>query len=220
MTNNFGKRAREEGAVLHINVSGLAGHVEPAVEATRDTTLGQLRQMICETHPVGRGVSLTLMQDGEELLTSMDGLTLPACGVDDGAALTVVRRYDPRVLTASGDRTAKIWSATTGECLHTLSGHERFVYLAVYSADRDSVLTASADNSAKIWSASTGECLQTLSGHSNFVWSAEWSADGVWVLTASADSTAKIWSTTDGQCLRTLSEHAGHVNSAAFAPAV
>ena len=178
MADNFGKRAREEGAVLHINVSGLAGNVEPAFEATRDTTLGQLRQMICETHPVGRGVSLALMQDGEELLTSMDGLTLPACGVEDGAALTVVRRYDPRVLTASGDRTAKIWSATTGECLHTLSGHERFVYSAVFSADGDLVLTVSEDYTAKIWSATTGDCLVTLSGHTGSVNSGVWSADG------------------------------------------
>ena len=49
-----------------------------------------------------------------------------------------------QVLTASLDQTAKVWSAASGECLRTLSGHTDRVYSAVFSADGQQVLTASA----------------------------------------------------------------------------
>jgi len=37
------------------------------------------------------------------------------------------------VLTASHDRTAKIWNAESGECLRTLEGHRASVYSAIFS---------------------------------------------------------------------------------------
>ena len=40
-----------------------------------------------------------------------------------------------QVLTASGDKTAKVWSAASGECLLTLVGHEDFVNSVGFSPD-------------------------------------------------------------------------------------
>ncbi len=40
---------------------------------------------------------------------------------------------DSMVLTASFDKAAKLWSAATGECLHTLSGHTKELISAVFS---------------------------------------------------------------------------------------
>ena len=91
------------------------------------------------------------------------------------------------MLTASGDGTAKVWSAATGECLVTLSGHSSFVKSAVSSADGQQVLTASGDRTAKVWSTASGECVLTFEGHRNWVYSAVFSADGQQVLTASWD---------------------------------
>ena len=39
------------------------------------------------------------------------------------------------VLTASGDRTAKIWDASTGDCTKTLSGHISSVISAAFAAE-------------------------------------------------------------------------------------
>ena len=66
------------------------------------------------------------------------------------------------VLTASDDLTAKVWNASSGECMQTFQGHEGQVCSAVFSMDDTSVLTASCDNTAKLWSVSTGECIQTF----------------------------------------------------------
>ena len=111
------------------------------------------------------------------------------------------------VLTASNDETAKVWSAETGECTQTLSGHGDAVRSAIFSPDGSWVLTSSQDRTANIWSAETGECLQTLSGHGAAVRSAVFSPDGSRVHTASEDETAKIWSAETGERTQTLSDH-------------
>ena len=69
------------------------------------------------------------------------------------------------MLTASVDKTAKVWSAASGECLRTLMGHTCQVKSAVFSPDGQQVLTASRDGTAKVWSAASGACLLTLMGH-------------------------------------------------------
>merc|ERR1712232_382035 len=106
-----------------------------------------------------------------------------------------------RVVTASVDCSAKIWSASSGECLLTLEGHGHGVNSAVFSPDGGQVLTASYDHSAKIWSASSGECLLTLECHGHGVTSAVFSPDGGQVLTVSYGHSAKIWSASSGECL-------------------
>ena len=46
------------------------------------------------------------------------------------------------LLTASLDRTAKVWDSCTGECKLTLAGHDDPVFSAVFSADGSLVLPA------------------------------------------------------------------------------
>ena len=139
-------------------------------------------------------------------------------GVIEDSVLTVVFGPILRLLTASKDKTAKLWSAASGECLRTFMGHENSVWSAVFSADGQQALTASRDGTAKVWSAASGECLLTLEGHECCVKSAVFSADGQQVLTASFDGTAKVWSAASGECLRTLEGHTGWVYSAVFSP--
>ena len=55
-----------------------------------------------------------------------------------------------RILTASSDRTARIWD-TTGKELAVLKGHSDIVYSARFSSDGKRILTASRDNTARIW---------------------------------------------------------------------
>ena len=70
-----------------------------------------------------------------------------------------------RVLTASEDKTARLWDAATGQELQVLRGHEDWVHSAVFSPDGARVLTASADNTARLWDAATGQELKVLRGH-------------------------------------------------------
>jgi WD40 repeat protein len=98
-----------------------------------------------------------------------------------------------RIVTASGDKTARIWEAQTGKLLLTLQGHTDVVYSAQFSPDGQRVVTASGDKTARVWEAQTGKLLFTLQGHTDVVYGAQFSLDGQRIVTASYDKTARIW---------------------------
>ena len=123
-----------------------------------------------------------------------------------------------RVATASGDKTAKVWDARSGQELLTLRGHSDAVYAVAFSPDGKRLATASPDKTAKVWDLASGQELLTLRGHSDVVVSVAFSSDNKRLATASADNTAKVWDAASGQELLTLHGHSDVVNGAAFSP--
>ena len=121
-------------------------------------------------------------------------------------------------MTASDDRTARIWDAASGALLATLQGHEREVHTAAFSPDGQRIVSASDDKTARVWNATNGEMLAKLEGHTDRVWSAAFSPDGKRVVTASSDNTARLWDGKTGAALATLAGHQSTVGSAAFSP--
>lgn len=122
------------------------------------------------------------------------------------------------VLTASDDRTVKIWEVGSWNLLRTLTGHQGPVLHAAFSPDGRRVVTASEDKTARLWNVESGVLEATLAGHNWFVLSVAFSPDGKWIATGSGDNTARIWSI-DGESPKPLHILAGHtasVNSVAF----
>ena len=70
-----------------------------------------------------------------------------------------------RVVTASSDKTARIWDAESGKEIAVLKGHTGLVRSAAFSADGKRVVTASDDNTARIWDAESGKEIAVLKGH-------------------------------------------------------
>ena len=58
-----------------------------------------------------------------------------------------------RVLTTSGDNTARLWDSATGEEVAVLNGHWATVTSAAFSPDGQRIVTASDDHTARIWPA-------------------------------------------------------------------
>ncbi|NEP01069.1 MAG: WD40 repeat domain-containing protein [Symploca sp. SIO2E9] len=119
------------------------------------------------------------------------------------------------IATASGDKTAKLWSIEGKELL-TLQGHKNWVNSVSFSPDGKMIATASGDKTAKLWSIE-GKELLTLQGHENRVNSVSFSPDGKMIATASGDKTAKLWSR-DGRYLKTLQGHEAAVKKVNFSP--
>jgi WD40 repeat protein len=66
-----------------------------------------------------------------------------------------------RVVTASLDRTARLWDLTTGVTVAVLDGHRTGVTAVRYTDDGARIVTTSADGRARVWDASTGASLNT-----------------------------------------------------------
>jgi WD40 repeat protein len=129
--------------------------------------------------------------------------------------------YSPdgmRIVTASLDKTARIWDARTGKQLAVLSGHGDRVNSAAYSPDGTHIITASSDKTARIWDARTGAQLTELSGHGDRVISAAYSPDGTRIVSASYGRTARVMDARTGAILCALSGHGATLTSAAYSP--
>ena len=93
-----------------------------------------------------------------------------------------------RIVTASDDKTARIWDAATGKPIgEPLKGHDDVVWSAAFSPDGKRIVTASSDKTARIWDAATGKPIgEPLEGHDEDVMSAAFSPDGKRIVTASS----------------------------------
>jgi WD40 repeat protein len=82
------------------------------------------------------------------------------------------------LVTASADRTARIWDARDGALQLVLRGHEGEVNGAAFSPDGSQVVTGSDDKTARIWDARSGRQIAILGPHKGEVHDAVYSADG------------------------------------------
>ncbi len=129
--------------------------------------------------------------------------------------------YSPdgtRVVTASKDRTARIWNSLTGSTLVVLRGHMDRVASAAYSPNGKYIVTASDDGTARVWDAASGQQPAVLSGHRDAVLSAAYSPDGTRIVTASRDFTARVWDAKTGHQILALTGHNFDVESAGYSP--
>jgi WD40 repeat protein len=68
-----------------------------------------------------------------------------------------------RIVTASDDKTARLWDAENGRLLKSFN-HPTAVMSASFSGDGARIITSCNDTSARIWSALTGTLIRTLTG--------------------------------------------------------
>ena len=99
-------------------------------------------------------------------------------------------------MTASVDKTARLWDAASGKPIGEPMKHEGGVISAQFSPDGQRVVTASEDKTARLWDAASGKPIGEPMKHEDGVYSAQFSPDGQRVVTASEDKTARLW---DGQ---------------------
>ncbi len=130
-----------------------------------------------------------------------------------------------RILSAGGDNTFSIWSASTGKRLKIIRGTQKAIYHVSESPDGSKWMTVSGcslrrtdcDHSAQIWDARSLSPLFRLE-HSRMIYSAAFSRDGGTIITASGDKTAVLWSARTGRKLKVLRGHRDAVRSASLSP--
>jgi WD40 repeat protein len=181
--------------------------------------------------------------DGEQVVTASDDNTAILWKTETAAAAGALSTYpknDPdddkplppkkhvnfaefspdghRVVTASFDKTARIWDLTAGKVAQVLTGHTDTVWTARFSPDGKRVVTSSDDHTARVWDAETGKELQAPLQHPDRVDYAAFSPDGTRVVTGADDKIARIWDAVTGKELIDLHGHEHWVTSAMFSP--
>ncbi|GAA5960503.1 hypothetical protein JCM8115_003201 [Rhodotorula mucilaginosa] len=74
--------------------------------------------------------------------------------------------------SGSNDGTIRLWSLLSGECVHTLSGHDSFVYSLATIPDSlgGGLVSGGEDRTVRVWRAADGECEQTITVPAVSVW--------------------------------------------------
>jgi WD40 repeat protein len=119
------------------------------------------------------------------------------------------------VVSASRDRTLKVWDVRSGALLHSYRSDEVISAVAILPGGRRA-LTAARDGSLAVWALASGQQVVTLVGHKEAVTALALAPDGKRVLSA-ADDEVLLW---DLEATEVLSRvvMSGPVLAAAFTP--
>ena len=141
---------------IRISITSVPGDVvEHDVYPT--TRVFEVQRNVQQFMSTSQYIKLTLA--GKSLSPSS---SLAEAGVEAGSLIAVVCIPMPLyVLTTSEDYTAKLWSAASGECMHTFL-HDKCVSSAAFSRDGASLLTSGGHSTAQIWRIHDEVCIQTI----------------------------------------------------------
>lgn len=120
-----------------------------------------------------------------------------------------------RLISASWDKTLKVWDLASGHQLLTLKGHTAEVTACVLLPDEQHVLSASADMTLRLWDLQSGRELQTLRSHTGEITCLAVFPDGRRAVSGARDKTLKIWDLGTGQVISTLKGHLSWVAACA-----
>jgi ribosome assembly protein 4 len=97
-------------------------------------------------------------------------------------------------VSASFDKTLRIWSIHSDVCLGILRAHVSEVYVLAFSRDSKWVVSGSRDSSLQVWNVKKKKRAYILPGHADEVYCVDWSPDGNKMGSGGKDKMVRIWS--------------------------
>eukprot|EP00354_Favella_ehrenbergii_P012480 CAMPEP_0170451762 /NCGR_PEP_ID=MMETSP0123-20130129/897_1 /TAXON_ID=182087 /ORGANISM="Favella ehrenbergii, Strain Fehren 1" /LENGTH=203 /DNA_ID=CAMNT_0010713565 /DNA_START=1014 /DNA_END=1622 /DNA_ORIENTATION=+ len=95
-------------------------------------------------------------------------------------------------VSASFDKSIKLWEGKSGKYLAAFRGHVSPVYQVSWSADSRLLVSGSKDSTLKVWDIAKRKLMFDLPGHSDEVYAVDWSPDGERVCSGSKDRRLRI----------------------------
>jgi WD40 repeat protein len=142
-------------------------------------------------------------------------LVLNADGHTDGITAVLFTPDGKRLISASRDKTVRIWDVAGGELLRVLRpavgpGPIGTLSAAALAPDGKTLLVCARgarENAYPIYviNLDTERIERVLDGHEKVVTGLAFSGDGKWLASGSEDATVRIWNPQTGACERTLS---------------
>ncbi len=193
-----------------------------------DATTGKLRW---RTTSIKQVLALAWSPDGGRLLAG-DGIVAgfvrqlnPWTGEEVGPKLASGPVKDlawspdgKTILTGSGDRTARLWDAVTGEPVGEALVHPLGVWSAVFSPDGTLVLTGGSDRQARVWDVGSGRLIGRTMPHAAEIRTVAFSPDGQLILTGCRDGFSRLWDFRTRRPLGPPLPQHGIIEKVAFGP--
>jgi guanine nucleotide-binding protein subunit beta-2-like 1 protein len=125
-------------------------------------------------------------------------------------------------LTASWDRSLRLWRLDDGEVVAKFNGNTKDVLSVCFSPDNRLVVSGGRDNKLRVWNVK-GECVHTFGSNTHSDWIScvrfsPVSTAGPILVSASWDHTVKVWDLSDFSCKHTLHGHTGYVSTVTVSP--
>jgi WD40 repeat protein len=137
-----------------------------------------------------------------------------------GAAIPCVRASPDgrRIVTASRDRTAKVWDAATGALLFALADSDDYVWAVTFRPGDDAFLVTGFDATARLYALEDGRLLRAFAGHPGPVEAAAFSPDGLTLVTVGREGGARVYDAETGALRHALAGHEGIVRAVDVSP--
>jgi TIR domain/WD domain, G-beta repeat len=203
--------ATNQTARAQAYVAQIYNDKERYFEAAQAALRGLTNPLTLDTNPAQTAPWSELVR-----ATAANGFLVPPLHHDGLVRAAMFDATGERVVTASDDKTARIWDARTGEPIGETLHHDGVVWAAMFDTRGERVVTASDDNTARIWDARTGEPIGKPLHHDGRVKAAMFDANGGRVVTTSFDKTARIWDARTGEPIDSTLEHDDRVQVAMF----
>lgn len=180
--------------LAHADALRLAAEANSLLLARGDSTLIALLAL--------RSLQAEYTPAGDAALVAASALDYASQEITGNVGALDSVRFSPdgQYLAAIGDKTALLWDASTGELLHTFSGHRDAIRWLDFSPDGTELLTGSFDQTARLWDVATGNLVRTFTDPDISVTSVAFAHHGGMI--ATSGNIATIWDRASGQTLR------------------
>merc|ERR1712178_376643 len=140
-------------------------------------------------------------------------------GHSEPVACVVLSSDGQFALSASWDRTMRLFDMNTGATVRTFQGHAKDVFSAAFSGDNRQIVSGSRDETIKLWN-TLGECKYTIEaaskhpeGHSEWVSCVSFSPNAAHPLIVSGgwDKLVKVWNLSNCKLRTNLQGHNGYI---------
>jgi WD40 repeat protein len=131
----------------------------------------------------------------------------------------IIVTKDRDIITASDDKTIRVWDSETGEEKRKILGQigdgpYGMIYAIALTPDSRYLAVGGflgndieSYGSIRIYNYKTGELIKLLKSHKNIVDDLAFSSDGKYLISSSFDKTAKIWRVSDFKLIDTIKFH-------------
>ncbi|CAL1268231.1 unnamed protein product [Larinioides sclopetarius] len=112
------------------------------------------------------------------------------------------------IVSASDDKTLKLWDVRTERCTRTYKGHKKYVFCTAFNPKSNLILSGSDDETAKLWDVRAGKCIKTLACHGDRVTAVGFDISSHYLMTSSLDGFCHVYDARKRQVVHSFGEGA------------